>query len=187
MKIISLSKIKDFESISENVKYVYITEEGTLISYRNTRNNYVNIPKILKGTKNKDGYIRDDFYNKKTKEGFKITRQQLVMMAFSNYRLGDYLKGKEIDHINRNREDNRLVNLRIVDRQTNVDNSFKGKIKSRKFKREEILKIYKFRFEEKLTYEEIAKKFKTSYVTILKICKGKTYQEIHAKEITNFC
>lgn len=187
MLIKCLAELEDFKSISNEVKYVYITSNGDLISHKTTKGNYREKPKIIKGTLNKDGYIRDDFYRKRDKKGFKIFRHQLVMLAFSDYKLGYYNLGKEIDHINRTRTDNRLSNLRIVSRQQNIDNSCKARIKSRLFSKEDILEIYRLKFKEKLKYCEIANIFNVKYPTIISICKGQTYKEIHAEEIANFC
>lgn len=60
----------------------------------------------------KDGYYHACF----------LSRMQLVHRVIWVYHYGYIPKGKEIDHINQNRTDNRLSNLRLVSRTENNRN-----------------------------------------------------------------
>ena len=71
--------------------------------------------KILK-THLQEGYQRVALTKDKTHKQYGV--HQLVMLTF----IGDCPKGKEIDHINTIRNDNRLENLRYCTRQENLHN-----------------------------------------------------------------
>jgi len=75
--------------------------------------------KILKQSLNR-GYARIALTNKTHKQ---YGVHQLVMLTF----IGDCPKGKEIDHINTIRNDNRLENLRYCTRQENLHNPITGR------------------------------------------------------------
>ena len=71
--------------------------------------------RILK-TNLQEGYQRVSLAKDKTYKSYGV--HQLVMLTF----IGDCPKGKEIDHINTIRNDNRLVNLRYCTRKENLHN-----------------------------------------------------------------
>lgn len=75
--------------------------------------------KEIKGSINGDGYIRVDLRDRISKEGKSWFKHNLVMIAFDEY-FG------EVDHINRNKEDNRYINLTQTDRSSNVKNREKN-------------------------------------------------------------
>ena len=83
--------------------------------------------KILLGTKDEKGYMRYNLtYNKKQRRG-KIHR--LMLLAFPCYFI--YMKGTQIDHIDGNKGNNKITNLRLCTNQENQWNSrsYKGKSK----------------------------------------------------------
>lgn len=71
------------------------------------------------------GYVNAWKWNKELKKCFLISIARLVM---------DAPKGKEIDHIDRNKLNNQKSNLRFVDRATNVHNTGLSKNNSSGFK-----------------------------------------------------
>ena len=75
--------------------------------------------KILKPNTDKDGYKLVYLYKDKKSKTFKVHR--LVAIHF----LPNWNNYKEIDHLNRIRDDNRLINLRWCNRSINRLNSGK--------------------------------------------------------------
>ncbi|MGL5057289.1 MAG: HNH endonuclease [Fusobacteriaceae bacterium] len=185
MRTVAVETLPGFEEIAYRIRAV-ISEDGTLTSLRNTRGSFGKEPIVRAGTLNRDGYIVDDFYSKAYKNGFRLLRHQLVMIAFGGYNRGDYANGIEIDHIDRDRTNNHISNLRLSNRQENIDNSAKSKFSLRKLMYEDILEVYRLKFVENNTYISIATKYNVKYPSIINICNGKTYKEIYDKEIANF-
>lgn len=159
-----------------------------MFTHRTTRGNYRKERKVINGTINRDGYIVDDFSirNKKQNYIFRLSRHQIVAIAFLGYRIGDYYKNIEIDHIDRIRTNNKLSNLRMVSRQENINNSSKIKKSLRRLNKNDIINIYKLRFIEHKSYESISHIYNLSGNSIRSICLGKAYREIYDKEVTNF-
>lgn len=71
----------------------------------------------LFGSRNTDGYMAIVLRNKETGEKVKILRSNLVYIAFNHTAPG---KGYDIDHINADRTDDRLCNLRVISHAENV-------------------------------------------------------------------
>ena len=95
--------MSDAEVINYIKKYFVYNNDGTFT--RTDRKN-------SNGSLDKDGYLIIKIKGKQ----YKAHR---LVFAYHN----GYFPTMEIDHINRNRLDNRIENLREVDRQTNVDNT----------------------------------------------------------------
>ena len=91
-------------------KGYYCDKEGNVYSNRK-----FNTITMLKPTANQKGYLRVKVLGK---------LRSVSRMVLECY---EGLSTLEVDHINRVREDNRLCNLRYVDRQTNVRNRVSGK------------------------------------------------------------
>jgi hypothetical protein len=70
--------------------------------------------------KNSDGSLDKDGYLCLKIKGEKFKSHRVAWFLY----YGTF-PGKEIDHINRNRKDNRITNLREVDRRENVLNSYR--------------------------------------------------------------
>lgn len=102
----------EWKQINDYPQY-YINILGEIKSiYRN---------KLLKPNTDIEGYKMVSLYKNKIKRTFKVHR--LVGIHF----LPNWNNYKEIDHINRIRDDNRLVNLRWCNRSMNRLNSCKKK------------------------------------------------------------
>ena len=95
--------MSDAEVIDYIKQYFIYNNDGTF-----TRTDKKN----SKGSLDKDGYLIIKIKGKQ----YKAHR---LVFAYHNGKFPTM----EIDHINRNRTDNRIENLREVDRQTNVDNT----------------------------------------------------------------
>ena len=135
-------------------KYFIYNEDGTFT--RTDRKNST-------GSLDKDGYLIIKIKGKQYKA------HRLVFAYFN-----DRFPTKEIDHINRNRTDNRIENLREVDRTENVRNTTKkinpdtgvyGVYKDKATKG--LKKVYTFHFQDKsyrfYTVEEAVNKRKELY------------------------
>jgi hypothetical protein len=72
--------------------------------------------RILKSFVNKKGYHRIKLKMGEKRHQFSVYR--LVAEVF----ITDKLDGLEVDHINRDKDDNRLINLRVVTRKENLEN-----------------------------------------------------------------
>lgn len=91
-------------------KGYYCDKEGNVYSSRKFKN-----ITMLKPTTNQKGYLRVRVLGK---------LRSVSRMVLECY---EGLSTLEVDHINRVREDNRLCNLRYVDRQMNLRNRVSGK------------------------------------------------------------
>ena len=91
-------------------KGYYCDKEGNVYSSRKFKN-----ITMLNPTANQKGYLRVRVLGK---------LRSVSRMVLECY---EGVSSLEVDHINRCRDDNRLCNLRYVDRQTNVRNRLAGK------------------------------------------------------------
>lgn len=102
--------------MKEHPKYkgYYLTEYGEIYSSRKSKSG---VPKLMKPLPNQKGYMRAKIrYNGRS---YSRSLGRLVLETYSGF------SDLEVDHINRDRSDNRLSNLRYVTRQENIDNSYK--------------------------------------------------------------
>lgn len=114
MTLISLEKIVGCEGY-------YIDDQDLKIwSFKKNNKN----GKLLKGRYDKYGYLRYYFYvNGKYKYMF---YHHIIVKMFIN---PDYDSTKyDIDHLNHDRQDNRIENLAVVSRSENIRNSSKSRI-----------------------------------------------------------
>lgn len=81
--------------------------------------------RLMKPTKNRKGYLRISLQKNGEREDYSMHR--LVAQTF----IGD-IYNKEIDHINTDREDNRVENLRIVTSSENSNNPITKEKKAEK-------------------------------------------------------
>ena len=85
----------------------------------------VRYPKLLKQSKNRGGYLQVRIRGNDGRAST-LRVHRLVMLAF----VGPLKEGHEVDHQNRIRTDNRLINLRYCDisrgRQNRIDESVSG-------------------------------------------------------------
>lgn len=104
-----------------------------------------------------NGYITHTVYFEGRKHCF---RAHQIILALSGKFVGE---GKAIDHINRDKTDNRLCNLRIV---THSENSLNREFKGSAFSIEEKQKIYDLYQETDWSYQELACVFQVSKCSI---------------------
>ena len=99
----------------EQIRHLFDYKDGQLI-WRVSNTNRVQVGDVA-GTANSGGYIQIMV------NGKSYVAHQMIWV----YHNGDMPKGLEIDHINRQRGDNRLDNLRLVTHQENHFNRSKTK------------------------------------------------------------
>ena len=109
---------KDIYFIENNIEWDYrgkyqVSSHGRIksLNYNNTNEEKIMIPTI-----NKNGYYRITLSYKSSKKTFKVHR--LVAHMFCS----GYFDGAEVDHINRNRIDNHIENLRWCTKKENMNN-----------------------------------------------------------------
>ena len=132
--------------------------------------------RLLTLTLNQHGYLHVSLM-KKNKQ-IKATVHKLVTLAF----LGSCPKGKETNHKNGNKQDNRITNLEYVTPKENrihaVQNNLipKGsQIPSSKLTDILVLQIVNLKEIKKLTQAAIARRFSVTHQMISDIFKGKTW------------
>lgn len=113
--------------MKEELNYNFDYLDGKLI--RKTKSGRFKIGTISEGYDNSTGYMRTMFNKKRYKT------HRLIWI----YHYGDIASNMQIDHINGNRIDNRIENLRVVNNQQNSFNSHNTKgysIKNGKYQAE---------------------------------------------------
>lgn len=113
--------------MKEELNYNFDYLDGKLI--RKTKSGRFKIGTISEGYDNSTGYMRTMFNKKRYKT------HRLIWI----YHYGDISSNMQIDHINGNRIDNRIENLRVVNNQKNSFNSHNTKgysIKNGKYQAE---------------------------------------------------
>ena len=96
-----------------------------------------------------DQYLKVSISNLKTEKKRKketLSVDKIVYSAFNNIDYKDIPKNQDIDHINRYRFDNRITNLRCVDKKTNCKNRNTTNLKNRYHK----FPIYLYKYEGKM-------------------------------------
>lgn len=104
------------KSAIETFKDIHGYEDYQVSDYGSVRSLKYGKVKYLKNNKLSTGYEQVGLYRDGKKQCFKVHR--LVYEAF----VGEISKGYEIDHINGVRDDNRLINLRVVTSKQNSNN-----------------------------------------------------------------
>ena len=122
------------KNISYNENY-FVDKDGNV---------YSKTGRILKCSVNSIGY-KQLFTYKEGKFDKAFCVHRLVYETF----VGEIPSGFEIDHINRNRLDNRLENLRVVTHKENVNNRNPVDVLDKKIKNEKISLSMKKYWEEK--------------------------------------
>lgn len=134
---------------------------------------------LLKISKDKDGYLMVHLY--KTGEKRKTAKiHRLVMEAFTER------KALEVNHINLDKEDNRLLNLEWVTRKENQHHAkINGRVakgaehKCAKLSEFEVYEIKTMLVSKKYTNRYIAEKFNVSFALITLIKQGKKWGHIN--------
>lgn len=128
--------------------------------------------KVLKGCDLK-GYITHKLVDGSNKYSFKA--HQIVMAV-----AGELCTGKIIDHINRNKKDNRVINLRMVDAKTNYINQDRSHIGLSEEEKYEIAEIYAHT---KITIRELAEETGISKSRVHQVIKEVKLDKIRRERI----
>lgn len=147
-----------------NFSKYYVSNMGRVV----TLNRNEKKPILMKAHNDKDGYKRIALYDK-AKEDYKCCFvHQLVLFAF----VGEKPKGKETSHLNHNRTDNRLYNLkwetgsenqrRRVENGTDMRGEKGGNVKLRE---EDVFKIREMYLTENFTVKDLNTLFHTTTST----------------------
>lgn len=128
--------------------------------------------RLLKGYRPK-GYTIFHLRNPKTKQMF---CHVLVAEAF----LGPCPSGMEVDHVNRDRSDNRLINLRYVTRHQNNGGENNGQCKLTDFQIAEIRRLSL----EGVTQRQISQLFNISNQHVSEIVRHKTRKKVTWKDFS---
>lgn len=116
------------------------------------------------GSKNEDGYIRIW-----CKDHLRMKHRLLYWLYYKEL-------PKEIDHINKVRDDNRICNLRSVTRlENNIGNTYKGR---KHFTEQELHSICKDIAFSKLSDKKLALKYQCSRIAIMGIRHKRRHKQI---------
>ncbi|WP_311431800.1 HNH endonuclease [Facklamia hominis] len=131
----------------------------------------------LKQFNDKDGYKLTSLYKDGKSKSFRV--HKLVYEAFN----GRVPSGKEINHLNFNRGDNRLVNLDLLSRKDNVVFSRGNMIAARNSRNskvtvDEVNEIRNLYASDKYTQAELAKKFGLKKSAISSIVNYESWKNI---------
>ena len=146
---------------------VYVEENGGYVTYRSA-----NGRKCKMKFYESNGYFWTSLaIDDHTKISGRIHR-----LIYSNL-VGEIPKGYEIDHIDRNRHNNNLSNLRLVTKSENNQNKdIKGEKNGfSKLKEKEVREILELVLTHTMTKQEIADKYHVSFATIKAIRSGRNW------------
>ena len=146
---------------------VHVEDNGGYITYRS-----VNGRKCKMRFYESNGYFWTSLaIEDRTKISGRIHR-----LIYSNL-VGEIPKGYEIDHIDRNRHNNNLSNLRLVTKKENNQNKdIKGEKNGfSKLKEKEVREILELVLTHTMTKQEIADKYHVSFATIKAIRSGRNW------------
>lgn len=105
--------IKDFVGVYD------VSTNGRIRSYLNNRHGICDNSKIIKGSLGKNGYYTVSLYNPTTQKRKRLLVHRIVAQSF----IPNPDNKGFVDHINTNRIDNRVENLRWVTQRENNQNS----------------------------------------------------------------
>lgn len=139
--------------------------------------------RILKQYEERGGYLQCYLSKYSKVKSFLVHR--VVWEAFK----GEIPKTYQIDHINSDKKDNRIDNLRCVSRREHGKISTeKGELKNnnRKLTKESVIEIKKLLQDEAMSYKSIADKFNVHRSTIQAIYTGKSWSHVGLDEQSEY-
>lgn len=158
-KLDGLSFLGEFRYLSEFIGDYAVSDLGFVVSFKGE------YPRLLWGSTDADGYRVVTL----TSEGAQVTRR-VHLLVIKTFR-GERPWGRLADHINRDRQDNRSVNLRWVTPKENSNNAnmVRGeKHSSAKLTKEQAQYIARSDMPQK----KLAEAYQVSQTTISKIKRG---------------
>lgn len=117
--MIKLSNSKFLQE--EHYEKYFITEEGKLFKFLKSSKTF----KEIKGSINPDGYLRVDLRDRINKKGKMFFMHNLMANVFLDY-------NGEIDHIDRNKLNNNITNIRKTTRSENNLNKSKENVRTKR-------------------------------------------------------
>lgn len=156
-----VKEIKDYPNYS-------ITDKGSVISHRGLKDK---ILKPQRASQSKKGYQQVRLFNQEYIKGRLQYIHRLVYESF----VGEIPEGFEIDHIDGNPRNNKLINLQLVTRKENIEKHYRytNGILLRDH-RDEVLKDYKTLG----TYDKVAQKWGVSIEMVARVIKNKCYIKV---------
>lgn len=161
--------VLDYVSDNEVFVFDWYNENYMVSNLGNVKN--VKTGKLLKPTKNNHGYYYVKLYDEKKTQTILLHR----LVARNFLYIGDF----EVNHINADKSDNRLINLELTTRKENIDHArrlglFVGNKEPLRFKKEVIEEMKEFR-NNGFKLKEIAAAYGTSSSYLCRLFKENKY------------
>lgn len=131
------------------------------------------------GCPDKDGYLSVRVYD--NHKGYKYMVHEIIAVAGGLCPIGN-----TIDHINGDKQDNRLSNLQILSREENSSKANKGRtdilrgsaVKTSKLTEQQVLNIKTLLVEGSLTQQQMADHFNITQTMVSRISRGKAWSHV---------
>lgn len=155
-----------------------ITKEGIVFSNAQNKTKPLK-PRVV--SQSKKGYLQVSLYNdkcKRNKKGKLLPDQHYIHRLVWETFKGEIPEDKEIDHIDGDTRNNRLSNLQVITRRSNMLKYNKEKYGDLVY---DIIDEIREYYQQGLTAKQIADKTGKSYVTIWRVLNNKRNKNIKGK------